>query len=101
MQGYLSIFGQEELGRPELEIAGETDSIKRFLSKKMDGDSAVPEIQGALVFTNDLVEIEEHDGPTPALKLKQLKDFIRQKSKEKPVGPLELEKIRSILPKED
>ncbi len=101
MQGYLSIFGQEGLGRPELEITSEMDSVKRYLAKKLDNENDVPEIQGALIFTNDLVEIEDGDAPTPALKLKRLKDFIRQKSKEKSVGPFALEKIKSVLPKED
>ena len=101
MQSYLSIFGQEGLGRPELEITAEMDSIKRFLAKKLDNESEVPEIQGALVFTNDLVEIEENDAPTPALKIKQLKDFMRQKSKDHPMGSLTLEKVKSVLPQEE
>ena len=101
MQGYLSIFGQEGLGRPELEIAAEMDSIKRYLVKKLVFQSDVPEIQGALIFTNDLVEIEENAAPNPALKLKQLKDFIRQKSKDKSIGSLTLEKVKSVLPQEE
>jgi len=83
MQGYLAIFGQEGLGRPELEIEAEIDSIKRFLIKNLKGENNIPDINGALVFTNELVEIEENDAPYPALKLKQLKDFMRQKSREK------------------
>jgi len=101
MQGYLSIFGQEGLGRPELEIASEMDSVKKQLVKKLEGEADVPEIQGALVFTNDLVEIAENDAPTPALKIKQLKDFLRQKAKDKPIGSLTLDRIKSVLPKED
>ena len=97
MQGYLSIFGQEGLGRPELEISGEMDSVKRYLAKKLGNENDVPEIQGSLVFTNELVEIEENDAPTPALKLKQLKDFIRQKSKEKPLSTKSLEQIKGIF----
>ncbi len=97
MQSYLSIFGQEGLGRPELEISSEMDSVKRYLAKILDNENDVPEIQGALVFTNDLVEIEENDGPTPALKLKQLKDFIRQKSKEKPLPTKSVEQIKGLL----
>jgi hypothetical protein len=98
MQGYLSIFGQEGLGRPELEITGEMNSIKRYFAKKFENENDIPEINGALIFTNDLVEIEENDAPTPALKLKQLKDFMRQKSKEKPIGSLMLDNIKSVLP---
>ena len=65
MQGYLSIFGQEGLWRPELEIITEMDTIKRHLAKKFENENEVPEIHGALVFTNDLVEIEANDAPTP------------------------------------
>ena len=97
MQGYLSIFGQEGLGRPELEIASEMDSIKRQLAKKLGNESEVPEIQGALIFTNDLVEIGENDAPTPALKLKQLKDFLRQKSKDKPLPTQLLGQIKGLF----
>ena len=97
MQGYLSIFGQEGLGRPELEIASEINSVKRYFSKKVENESEFPEIQGALIFTNDLVEIEENDAPTPALRLKQLKDFMRQKSKEKPLPAKSLEQIKGLL----
>ncbi|HEY9153093.1 MAG TPA: hypothetical protein VIN60_09435, partial [Anaerolineales bacterium] len=97
MQNYLSIFGQEGLGRPELEIVSEIDSIKRHLVKKMENEGDVPEIQGALIFTNDLVEIEANDAPTPALKLKQLKDFIRQKSKEKPLPQKSIEQVKGIF----
>jgi hypothetical protein len=101
MQGYLSIFGQEGLGRPELEIVSEIDSVKKYFAKKLDNENEVPEINGALVFTNDLVEIEQNDSPNPALKIKQLKDFMRQKAKEKPLGTLTLEKLRLVLPQEE
>ncbi len=98
MQSYLSIFGQEGLGRPELEITSEMASIKKHLAKKLEDENEVPEINGVLVFTNDLVEIEENDAPNPAIKLKQLKDFMRQKSKDKLLGSLALERIKSVLP---
>ncbi|HUH95755.1 MAG TPA: hypothetical protein VLZ89_00235 [Anaerolineales bacterium] len=101
MQNYLSIFGQEGLGRPELEIASEIDSTKRQLARKLDDGVEVPEIQGALIFTNDLAEIEDNNAPTPALKLKQLKDFMRQRSKDKPLGSLTLDRIKSVLPQGD
>jgi hypothetical protein len=97
MQSYMSIFGQEGLGRPELEFASEADGIKKYLARKMD-ENEIPEINGALVFTNDQIEIEDSGAPLPALKLKQLKDFMRQKSKERSVGPLTLQKISAALP---
>jgi len=97
MQGYLAIFGQESLGRPELEIEAEMDSIKRFLAKNLKSKNNVPDINGVLVFTNELVEIEENDAPHPALKLKQLKDFMRQQSREKQLTSAALDQIKQLF----
>jgi hypothetical protein len=52
-----------------------------------------PEIQGILVFTHDEVEIEPNDAPIPAVPLKKLKEFMRQKAKDQ---PLSIEKIKQI-----
>jgi len=82
LQGYMRIFGQEGLGRPDIEIEGELRSLNKYLSKKMD-ESQLPQINALMVFTNDDVEINGEDAPVPALKLKQVKDFMRQKAKEK------------------
>lgn len=97
MQTYMTIFGQEGIGRPDLEIATEFESLKKYLTKKME-EAELPEIQAALVFTNDQTEIDDTDAPLPVIKLKQLKEFIRQKSKDKAIGTLTLEKIKSVLP---
>ena len=97
MQAYMTIFGQEGLGRPDIELANQIDSLKKYLSSKME-DTEIPEVQAVLVFSNDQIEIDTTDAPLPALKLKQLKDFIRQKSKEKTLGSLQLEQLTSALP---
>lgn len=97
LQSYMRIFGQESLGRPDSEIESELSSLKRFLAKHMD-ESEIPEINALLVFTNDNVELEVADAPIPALKLKQLKDFVRQKAKEKKVSQLQLAALKAALP---
>jgi hypothetical protein len=99
MQSYMRIFGQESLGRPDVEIDKETGSLQKYLAKRMEG-SDLPEIKSALVFTSDEVEINPEGADIPALKLKQLKDFIRQKAKEKPIGSLQLTAIKAALPEE-
>ena len=100
MQAYMSVFGQEGIGRPELDVANETNALKKYLAKHMD-ESEIPEIQAALVFTNEQAEVDATDAPIPALKAKQLKDFIRQKAKEHPLGSLQLQQIVSILPSDE
>lgn len=97
MQAYMTIFGQEGIGRPEAEIGNEMDMLKKYFAKNMDG-SIIPEIRAALIFTNEQVEIDSTNAPLPVLKLKQLKDFIRQKAKDKPIDFIILEKLKSFLP---
>jgi hypothetical protein len=99
IQSYMRIFGQESLGRPDIEIDKETSSLQKFFTKHMEG-SEIPEIKPALVFTSDEVEITSEGAETPALKLKQLKDFIRQRAKEKPIAPLQLTAVKATLPEE-
>lgn len=99
MQSYMRIFGQEGLGRPDIEIDKETASLKKQLAKNMEG-TEVPEINSLLVFTSDEVEIDSEGATVPALKVKQLKDFIRQKAKEKPIGTLQLAAVKDALPQE-
>jgi hypothetical protein len=99
IQSYMRIFGQESLGRPDIEIDKETGALQKYLTKHMDG-TELPEIRPALVFTSDEVEINPEGADIPALKVKQLKDFIRQKAKEKPIGQLQLTAVKAALPEE-
>jgi hypothetical protein len=96
LQGYMRIFGQEGLGRPDLEIDNEIKSLKKYLLKHME-ESEIPEINAIMIFTNDDVELDAEDAPVPALKVKQLKDFIRQKAKEKKLSAETLNKLKAAL----
>lgn len=96
LQNYMRIFGQEGLGRPDIEIEGEIRSLKQYLSKHLD-ESEIPEINALMVFTNEDIEIEGEGAPVPALKLKQFKDFIRQKAKEKKLPVENLNKLKAVL----
>jgi len=95
-QSYMSIFGQEGLGRPDLDVQNEVQAATKFLDQKMEG-AEVPEIQGILVFTHDEIEIEANDAPVVALPLKKLKDFMRQKAKEQAVSSTTLLAIKTAL----
>jgi Flp pilus assembly secretin CpaC len=96
LQGYMRIFGQESLGRPEIEIDNEIKSLKKHLSKHMP-ESEIPEINALMVFTDDNVEIDAEDSPIPAMKLKQVKEYIRQRAKEKKVSGETLNKLKTVL----
>jgi hypothetical protein len=99
IQGYMRIFGQENLGRPDIEVDNEVNGLKKFLTKQMD-ESQIPEIKPLMIFTNDDVEINAEETPLPAMKLKQVKDFIRQKAKEKPVSQVQIAAVKAALPEE-
>ncbi|MCI0550658.1 MAG: hypothetical protein L0287_06865 [Anaerolineae bacterium] len=96
MQGYMRIFGQEGLGRPDYEVEGEVNALRKYLNKHMD-ESEIPEINALMVFTHENVEIEVEDSPVPVLKLKQIKEFIRQKAKEKRLPAERINQLKSLL----
>jgi len=97
LQNYMRLFGQEGLGRPDLEAEAEIKSLRKSLAAGMD-ENEIPEINAALVFTTDGINIDAEDAPMPALPLKKLKEFMRNKAKEKPISTIELEKVKAVLP---
>ena len=99
LQSYMRIFGQENLGRPDVEIQSETNLLKIHFAKHMD-ESQLPEIKPLIIFTNDETEIAAEDTPIPAVKLKQMKDFIRQKGKGNTLSAMRLEEIKSTFASE-
>ena len=99
LQAYMRIFGQEGLGRPDLEIESEITALKKYLAKHMD-QAEIPEINALIVFTSDDVEIDAEGATVPALKLKQMKEFIRKRVKDKTITPNALSRIKSLFGEE-
>jgi hypothetical protein len=99
LQSYMRIFGQESIGRPDVELEGDINAVKKHLAKHME-ESEIPQVNGMLVFTNDDVEIDSGEATVPALNLKQIKNFFRQKAKEKdkPITPTQLVAVKAVLP---
>jgi len=97
LQGYMRIFGQESLGRPDIEMESDVNSLKKYLEKNLEGIQ-VPEINVLMVFTSDDVTIDAEDAPTPAMKLKEIKEFFRKKAKEKMIGQTQLAAVKAALP---
>ena len=98
LQGYLRLFGQDGIGRPDLEVDAQINSLTKSFSKDIEGE--LPEINALLVFTADDVQFDIEDAHIPVLPLKKIKDFMRQKAKEKPISVQELEKVKGLLPQE-
>lgn len=97
MQRYMTIFGQEGLGRPDLEAASQTEAVRSHLVRKMD-EKTVPPINAVLVFTSDGAKIDAAEAPLPAVQLKKLKDFLRQKTKASPVPADVIASVKDCLP---
>lgn len=99
IQGYLRIFGQENIGRPEIESKVEIESANRYLTRLLPEGMKVPEIQALLIFANPKAVLKAEGAPTPALMMGQVKDFMREKVKTNPVSEEMLSLIGTALPK--
>jgi len=98
LQGYMRIFGQESIGRPDIEMDSEINAVKKYFAKHME-ESQIPEINTMMVFTSDDVELDStEETPVPAMKLKEVKEFFRKKVKEKPISQMQLAAVKAALP---
>jgi hypothetical protein len=98
LQSYMRLFGQENLGRPDLESEAEIDSAKRYFKRVLPEGTEVPQVSSLLLFANPKVELKVEGAPLPALTPKDLKDFLREKTKDKTIGDLTLDTVRKALP---
>lgn len=92
---YLKIFAQESLGRPDLEVAGEIESLQKLLKEKLP-EEKIPPIQTALVFTHPKTEVkisDEENPPAETVLLDKLKNVVRKVGK---ANPLSQERIIMI-----
>jgi hypothetical protein len=99
MMTYLKFFAQEGIGRPDLEILNEVESVEKYL-KKLTENEEIPLIKAALVFTNEKanIQIGEDDNPPAAtLPLNKLKDFFRKAAKGKSISFDKIQQIQSLI----
>lgn len=97
-QSYLRFFGQETLGRPDLDAATEIASVTRHLKKILPEGTSIPEVRAALLFLNPKVDLQTGDAPLPSVLAKDLKEFLKLQARENPLPDATLEKIRKALP---
>ncbi|MGE5222897.1 MAG: hypothetical protein ACM3PY_10675 [Omnitrophica WOR_2 bacterium] len=94
---YLKIFGQEGLGRPELEVEAEKEAVTKFLKKHIPEDK-IPPIQAALVFTDERAKLENlEEAPVPTLPKSKLKEFIRKSAKTKSFSMDRVNEINHVI----
>ncbi len=97
-QGYLRIFGQETIGRPDIEFGSHAAALEKHLKKNFEEGQEIPSIQAVLVFLDDKVEILAENSPLPALQVSKLKDFLRKAGKESPLSPADIKRVKDTLP---
>ncbi len=97
---YLKLFGQESLGRPDLEANSYVSDMQNWLSKKFPGQT-MPAPEAILVFTNEKAVLQVESAPIPTLTEDKIKDFIRRKSKTAAMPAGALLNIQAALPKEE
>lgn len=96
---FLKTFGQEGLGRPDLDIKGYRGDFGRFL-KRNQLDEQTLEIKSVLVFANPKAIIENSAAPISAISIDKLKDFIRRNAKQQPADMDKIALFEKILPEE-
>jgi hypothetical protein len=99
LQSYLRLFGQENMGRPEIESETEIETTQRYLLKILPEGIEIPPINALLLFTSPKVDLNVGEAPLPAITPKDLKDFMREKSKIEALNPQTLESLFRFLPK--
>lgn len=97
LQSYMRIFGQETIGRPDVEASSEAAALEKYFKKKMEEGETPPTTYAALVFLDPNIEIEAEGAPAPAIPAKKLKEFIRKMAKENPLPQDELDKVKAAL----
>ena len=95
-EGYKRLFFQEGVGRPDLEIPAEVQSIEKYLKKKLP-DTELPEPNAVLVFTNDRAVLEVEEAPIPTVPASKLKETIRKIGKGKSIPPEKVKDIQDVL----
>ncbi len=97
--GYLKIFAQEGLGRPELEIRADVSAMDKWLQDNGIEIESPDLINVALAFFDPNVTLIPNDCPYPMVTMDHLKSAIRQnKLNIAPAGVIT--KIKQALPAE-
>ena len=95
-QSYMSLFGQENMSRPDLEASAKAEKLIKALKKQMP-EEEIPPINAAIIFTSKAAEVQVDNAPVPTLHLKKLKAFIRKQAKEAPITAQEIKAVNDAL----
>ena len=98
---FMKLFGQDNIGRPELDARYSVEDIEKYLKKNFS-ELETPDPEAIIVFTNPKAELEDLSAaPFSAVPLDKLKDYLRKKGKEHPAALDTIQIIQKALPSED
>lgn len=97
---YMKLFGQDTIGRPELDAQYALNDLKKSFQKNISRID-LPEPRAVLVFTNPKAELEAPDSLVPAVAVDKLKDFIRKQAKGSPEEFEIIKGLQKALPSAD
>lgn len=95
-QTYMKIFGQEGLGRVDLDLEADISGTEDFLRKELGGDP--PEVRAAIVFVDKRADLQVDGAPVPTLYPEDLKDLIRRSQKANSFPADTVKRIQALLP---
>jgi hypothetical protein len=93
-------FGQEGIGRPDLEAESYLQDINRYIEKHLK-DASLAEPGAAIIFTNPKAILQVEEAPYPTISADKFKDFIRRKAKEQMATSEKIKPLLDLLPKPD
>ncbi len=91
-------MGTESIGRPDLEANAEIGAIRRYFLRILPEGTDPPDVNALLIFVNPKIDLQANDSPLPAILVKDLKDYLRQKIKERSISTGMVQTIQDLLP---
>ena len=79
---FFTVFAREGVGNPARDLGEQVSKLRDLLNKSGDASLNDVPIDGAAVFLNDGVKLELDSPVIPALRVDQVKEFVRRKAKE-------------------
>ena len=95
----MKMFGQESIGRPEIEIASNEKQVLEFLGKHLEEDE-IPQVKSILVSLHPKAVIGDvENAPVPIVETSALRRQIRKidRKTETEITPAMVEKINAAL----
>jgi hypothetical protein len=97
---YMKLFGQENLGRPDMEGQSTREDTTKFIQKLLEKTN-IPPVNVILIFTNEKTEVQVDGAPFTTLHISKVKDYLRKRAKDPAISMEDIAKIQASLPRPD